>query len=128
MPGRFESVGDRMPKWEPAVDRGLLALSDPRLSNPSQDEEEVLLWSREELGSIQQSVSVSTHFSRTTNITFSKIKCERFIFFIKKCIRSLLKSSLSVDHVPVYMYVAIQQYHWFALSFSFNPYSCHRNC
>ena len=48
-PGRFESVRDKMPKWEPAADRGLWALSDPRLSNPSQDEEEVLLWS-EELG------------------------------------------------------------------------------
>ena len=41
------------------ADRGLWALSDPRLSNPSQDEEVVLLWSREELGSILQSVPVS---------------------------------------------------------------------
>ena len=39
-----ESVGDRMPKWEQAADRGFWALS--------QDEEEVLLWSREELGSM----------------------------------------------------------------------------
>ncbi len=30
----------------------LWALSDPRLSNPSQDAKEVLLWSKEELGSV----------------------------------------------------------------------------
>ena len=30
----------------------LLCNTDPRLSNPSQDAKEVLLWSREELGSI----------------------------------------------------------------------------
>ena len=34
-----------------------------------------------------------THLSPTRNITLSRIKCERYIF-IKKCIRSLLKSSL----------------------------------
>ena len=34
-PGRFGSVGEKMPKWEPAADRGLWALSDPRLSNPA---------------------------------------------------------------------------------------------
>ena len=58
-PGRFELVGVKMPKWKPATDRGLWALSNPRLSNPSQDEEEVMIWS-EELGSIKQSVPVSS--------------------------------------------------------------------
>ena len=52
MLGRFESVGDIMPKSEPAADKGLWALSDPRLSNLSQDAKEVLLWSREEVWSI----------------------------------------------------------------------------
>ena len=47
---RFESVGDRMPKWKPAPGRGLWALSDPRLSNPSQDAKEIQLWSRKNLG------------------------------------------------------------------------------
>ena len=50
-PGWFELVADKIPEWEPVADRGLWALSDPRLSNPSQDGEELLLWS-EELGSI----------------------------------------------------------------------------
>ena len=67
-PRRFEPVGDKMPAWEPAADRGLWALRDPRLSNPSQDEKEVLLW-LEEVWSICSSLSPSpTHLSHTTNI------------------------------------------------------------
>ena len=31
----LEPVGDKMPNWEPAADRGLWALSDPQLSNPT---------------------------------------------------------------------------------------------
>ena len=57
----------------------------PTVEQPSQDEEEVLLWSKEQLGSILLSVLVSTHFSHTTNITLSKIKCERFIFYKEVC-------------------------------------------
>ena len=34
---------------------------------------------KEELGSIKQFVLVTTDFSHTTNITFLKIKCQRFI-------------------------------------------------
>ena len=33
--GRFESVGGKMPTWQPAADRGLWALSDAGLSNPA---------------------------------------------------------------------------------------------
>ena len=66
--GELESVGDKMPKWEPAADRGLWALSDPRLGNPSQDEKGALLWS-EEPGSICSSLSSSpTYLFHTTNI------------------------------------------------------------
>ena len=31
----LESVGDKVPAWEPAADWGLCVLSDPRLSNPA---------------------------------------------------------------------------------------------
>ena len=49
-PEQFESVGERMPAWEPACSHwGLWVLNDQRLSNPNQDEKEMLLWSREEL-------------------------------------------------------------------------------
>ena len=90
MPRRLESVGDRIPaKWEPAADRGLWALSDPRLSNPSQDEEECC-YGQKNFGKYS-SLSLSTiHLSHTTNITFLRIKCEMYIF-IKKCIRSLIE-------------------------------------
>ena len=86
---RFESVGEKMPKWEPATDRGLWALTDPRLSNPSQDEEEVMLWSKY-LGQYNSLSPSPTHLSHTTNITLSRTKCERYIF-IKKCIRSYIE-------------------------------------
>ena len=65
----------------------LAALSDPRLSNPSQ---EVLLWSREELGSILQSVLVTTHLSHTTNINPFENKVWE-IYFYKKCVRSFIE-------------------------------------
>ena len=42
------------------------------------------------------SLSLSpAYLSHTTNMTLSRIKCERYIF-IKKCVRSLLESSLSL--------------------------------
>ena len=74
-----------MPKWEPAVDRGLWALSDPRLSNPSQDEKDVLLWS-EELGAICSSPSPSpTHLSHTTNINHFQNKVWEIYFYKEVC-------------------------------------------
>ena len=86
-PGRLKSVGVKIPEWEPAADRGLWTLSDPRLSKPSQDEKEVLLWS-EELGSKYQSLSVSNLSLTHNNITLSRIKCERLYFEnIFKCYR-----------------------------------------
>ena len=72
------------------VDRGLWALNDPRLSNPSQDEEEVLLWS-EELGvniAGCPRLRLISHTQETS--TFSRIKCESYIF-IKKCVGSFIE-------------------------------------
>ena len=58
-PGRFESVGVSWSQFGTRCEREnqlavwvLCRLSDPRLSNPSQDEKEVLLWSKKNLGSI----------------------------------------------------------------------------
>ena len=81
----WSQLGDKMPKWEPATDRGLWALRDPRLSNPSQDEKEVLLWS-EELGSICSRLSPSpTHLSHTTNISPFENKFSRIFFYKEVC-------------------------------------------
>ena len=68
-PGWFESVGERMPAWEPAADRGLWVLSDPRLSNPAK-----CCYGR---GRAWVNIAVRSCFHK---ITLSKIKCERFIF------------------------------------------------
>ena len=52
VPAAVESVGTRRPEGGPACRPKAVALSDPRFSNPSQDAEEALLWSREEVGLI----------------------------------------------------------------------------
>ena len=118
MPEQFESVGDWMPKWEPTSDRGLWTLSDPRLRNSSQDAKEVLLWS-----SGRTWVNVAARPCLQSFLTHNKHhsfenKVWDIYIFIKKCIRSLLKSSLPVndvsaskcifENVHVQLYVAIQ--------------------
>ena len=68
----------------------LWALSDPRLINPSQDEEEVLLWS-EELGvkiTVCPRLQLISYTQPTS--TLPRIKCERYIF-IKKCVPSFIE-------------------------------------
>ena len=62
------------------ADWGLCALRDPRLSNASQDEEDVLLWERKNLGQYSSPFlsPLISHTQQTS--TLSKIKCERFIF------------------------------------------------
>ena len=89
---------------------GFAVLSDPRLSNPSQDEEEVLLWSREELWvkiTVCPRLQLTSHTQPTS--TLSRIKCARYIF-IKKCVRSLkfVYYIRLCFHLYLYMYVAIQ--------------------
>ena len=87
-----------MPKWEPAPDRGLWALSDPWLSNPSQDGR----------GGTWVNIAVRpwlhSFLIHNKHHLFENKVWEIYIY-IKKCICSLLKSSLSVDYVPVYIYV-----------------------
>ena len=73
------------------ADSGLAALSDPRLSNSGQDEEEVLLWWREELWF---KITVCPHLQLTSHTqptsTLLRITCERYIF-IKKCVRLFIE-------------------------------------
>ena len=98
-----------MPNWEPAADRGLWGLSDPRLSNPSQDEEEVLLWS-EELGvkiTVCPFLQLTSHTQPTS--TLSRIKCERYIL-IKKCVRSFIEVIIIVDYVSAYICICMRLY------------------
>ena len=95
-----------MPKWGPATDWGLWALSDPRLSNPSQDMKEALLWSRRTWVNVAVRPCLHSFLTRNKHLPFENKVWEIYIF-IKKCIRSLLKSSLSVDYVPVYICIRV---------------------
>ena len=106
-------VGDKMPEWEPAPDRGL-GPSGPTVEQRSRMRKKCC-YGQKNLGSICGSLSPSpTHLSHTTNInpfaTLSRIKCGRYIFFYKEvCSFVSLKSSLLFDYVFLYMWVAIQQ-------------------
>ena len=76
-------------QWEPAPDRGLAALGDPRLSSPAE-------WERSAnivRGTWGQYVAVCfvSNSPLTLNpfATLSRIKCKRYIF-LKNCVRSSL--------------------------------------
>ena len=102
-----------MSKWDPAADRGLWALSDPRLSKPSQDEaKEVLLWS-EELGvniAVCPCLQLISHTQETS--TFKEESVRDYIF-IKKCIRSFIEVRiLSVDCFRIYLYMYTYSSMW----------------
>ena len=65
----LESVGDKKPEWDPATDRGLWALSDPRLSSPAKMRMKCCYGREKNFGSICSSLSPSlTHLSLTRNI------------------------------------------------------------
>ena len=86
--GGSSSVGDRMPKWEPAVDRGLWALSYPRLSNPSQERSAAMV---ERRTWVNIAVRPCLHSFLTHN-KHHLFENKVWEIYIKKCIRSLLKS------------------------------------
>ena len=103
-PGEFESVGDRMPVWESACRWGLVALSDPRLSNPAKMRKKCCYGRRRTWDQYSSLSPSSTHLSHTWNITLLRIKCERYIF-IKKCVHSFIEGRiLSVPHIFVFYY------------------------
>ena len=73
-----------MPKWDPAPDRGLWALSDTRLSNPAKMRKKCCYVCEKNLGQ-HSSLPLSP-----THLSLSRIKRERYIF-VKKCIRSFIE-------------------------------------
>ena len=97
-----------MPNWEPAADRGLWALCDPRMSNPSKDEEEVLLWSEEFWVKITVLTCLHSPLTHKKHHPFENKLWE--IYFIKKCIRSFIEVRHYVwlcfcIYMYMYMYV-----------------------
>ena len=86
----LEPVGDKMPNWEPAADRGLWVLSNPRLSNPAKMRKKCC-YGQKNLGqyvAVYPRLQLTSHTQPTS--TTSRIKCERYIF-IKKCVRSFIE-------------------------------------
>ena len=51
------------------------------------------------------SLSLSPHLSHTTEtLTLLRIKCEIYIYFIKKCVRSFIEvRKTMLDYVPAYV-------------------------
>ena len=74
-------------QWEPAPDRGLAALSDPRLSSPAEWERRAAIVR----GTWDQYIAVcsvsNSPITHNPFATLSGIKCERY-FFLKKSVRS----------------------------------------
>ena len=102
----LESVGDKMPNWEPAADRGLWALSDPRLSSPVRMRKKCC-YGQKNLGqyvAVRPRLQLTSHTQPTS--TLSRIKCERYIF-IKKCVRSFIEVVIIVDYVSAYICICI---------------------
>ena len=90
-PGRFESVGDRMPAWESACRLMVCGPQWPTVEQPQPRwRRSAAVVTRRTLGQNNSLSPSSTHLSHTTNITLSRIKCERYIF-IKKCLRSFIE-------------------------------------
>ena len=91
-----------MPNWEPAADRGLWALSVPRLSNPAKMRKKCC-YGQKNLGqyvAVCLCLQLTSHTQPTS--TLSRIKCERYIF-IKKCVRSFTEVLIIVDYVSAYI-------------------------
>ena len=107
-----------MPKWGPAADRGLWALSDPQLSNPKPRWERSAAMVEEELG---VNIAVCTRLQlishSPTNITLSKIKCKGLYFY--KEVYSFVHWSrhyrlMIFPRVSVYLYIhAVVLWLWY---------------
>ena len=102
----LESVGDKMPEWEPAADRGLWAVSDPRLSNPAKMRKKCC-YGQKNFGSICSSLSpFPTNLSHTTNINPFKNKVWEIYFYKEVCSFVHWSSSLLLTMFPyIFVYV-----------------------
>ena len=93
-PRRLESVGvswGQVAELRASGRRRALGPQWPTVEQMSQDEKEVLpMVARRTLGQNNSLSPSPTHLSHTRNITFSRIKCERYIF-IKQCVRSFIE-------------------------------------
>ena len=102
----LESVGDKMPNWEPAADRGLWALNDPLLRNPAKMKKKCC-YGQKNLGqfvAVCLRLQLTSHTQETS--TLSRIKRERYVF-TKKCVHSFIEVCILclIMFLLVYVYV-----------------------
>ena len=99
---QLESVGDKLPEWEPAADRGLWAPSDQRLSSPAMMRKKCCYGQRN-FGSICSSLSPSsTLLSHTRNINFFENKVWEVYFSKEECSFVHWRSSLCLIMFRMY--------------------------
>ena len=102
------------------ADWGLCGPQWPTVEQPKPRCERNAAMVEEELVSIQQSVLVSTHFSHTTNITLSKIKCEGFIFFKEVYSFGIEDVHYRLIMFPcIFIYVYVQLYYGYTTIHSY---------
>ena len=107
---------EKMPEWEPTADRGLWALSDPRLSSPARMRKKCC-YGKKNFGSICNSLSPSpTHLSHTRNINAFGNKVWEVYFLQRSVFIRSLKFVIIVDYVSAYSCIMSIQHNakfWF---------------
>ena len=94
-----------MPNWEPAA----LGPQWPTVEQPSQDEEEVLPRSKEELWikiTVCPRLKLISHTQPTS--TLSRLKCERLYFYKEVCSFVHWSSYIMFDYVSAYICIRIR--------------------
>ena len=108
-PGRFESVGDRMPaEWEPAPDRGLGSSVTHGWATPAKMRKKCCYGREKNLGQNNSLSPSPPQLSHTRNITLSRIKCERYIF-CKEVYSFVIEVVITVIVFP-YIFVCAYKY------------------
>ena len=97
------------PEWEPANRLRTVALSDPRLSNPSHDAEDNSGCYGQEKGWVNMAVCPCLHSSLTHNRTINPFenKVWEIHIFIKKCVRPFIEDRNYLwlyFHLYLYLY------------------------
>ena len=107
-----------MPVWESAC---RLRACDPQWPTVEQPqprwERSAAMVTRRTLGQYSSLSPSPAHLSHTTNITLSRIKCEKYIF-IKKCVRSFIE----VRHYVWLWFAYICIYMWLYKRLTFVPW------
>ena len=84
---------------------GLAVLSDPRLSNAAKMRKKCCYGRRRTWGQYSSLSPSPTHLTHTTNLTLSRIKCERLYFYKEACSFVHWRTSLLSIMFRIYLYM-----------------------